>query len=132
MALVRVPLGKGKEAVRAPEGEYDVIAKRVFKRKDGRGWDVTVVIDGEPGWDVIRHTLWLPAEDADEEKVVNTMRAFRRFLTAFGIEYDEELGFDPDDIVGARARLAVRDGSYENKHGEVVTYSELVLPRVAD
>lgn len=134
--------GETKEPELAPEGkEYDLVCKDIEEyEKDGkRSIRVLMLIeDPEGDYAPFSHFLALPSPEADqrndEEKghkpgttARTKMLMTKRFLHAFGVPYTNT-GFDPQDIIGARARLPLTQETYKASDGQERRNQRLSLP----
>lgn len=131
--------GDTKEAVLAPEGkEYDIFCKEVEElEKDGKkSIRIMCLIEGEEDeFAPFSHFISIPNRELDqrndEEKghkpgTTSNMKRLmtKRFLEAFRIDYTPT-GFDPQDIVGARARLPLTQEMYADRRNQRITLPPL-------
>lgn len=131
--------GDAKEAELAPEGkEYDLVCHDVDEhQKDGKvSYRVTIRIeDSEGDYAPFSHFLPLPNPELDQKndeekghKPGTTSNAkmlmLKRFLHAFRVPYTTT-GFDPQDIVGATARLPLKQEVYDGRRNQRITLPPL-------
>ncbi len=145
-----------KEAVLAPEGEYDLKIQQVeHVRVDANGnttevdelavknnLRVMVVFEGGDNFAPFTHFISLPSPNDDTKDIENgkepgstrrfKMLQIKRFLFAFDIPVDGN-GFNPIDFQGQRAKLGVSQRSYkDNATGEERIAQQLKLPRLPE
>lgn len=135
--------GDTKEAELAPEGkEYDLLCKEIEElEKDGKKTIRVMILveDPEEDYAPFSHFLSLPNPEKDQQNDEakghspgttgrTKMLMIKRFLHAFRVPFDSR-GFDPQDIIGARARLPLtqevnqQEGPYKGRRNQ-----RLVLP----
>lgn len=130
MGFIGVSLDDVSEPETVPEGEYEL---RIVKKEDTeskKGKPMTKVyirIEDAPvrNAGVIVHYLLPPDADTPPEQREMRLLEIKRFVTLFGVAYDER-GFDTDDLVGATARgpLVLEEGD------DKVIRNRLKLPRL--
>lgn len=121
--LSEIPDKKPVEA-----GEYDLIISKVKETKSNRtgryGCMLIVNVDGEDGADTIFHTLWYgnykDYQADDKEKSNDMWRRVKEFLTALGLDPNEET--DDSDLVGLEftADVGYSDGMDTDDDGNPV------------
>lgn len=100
--FVRIPLGEGKEPVLADEGDYDLVVRRAEFKETKRGGAMLVVLfafDGKPSLKAFRQYFVYPSDEG--EQGTRRVRELRRFLNAFGVEFDDSLSLPWTDEPGA-------------------------------
>jgi hypothetical protein len=130
MPFIKMDLDDVNEPSLAQEGEYDL---RIVKAEDGEsksGNDMTsllIIIEGAEGAGLapIRHWLTYPGPDTPPEQKAMRLIDIKRFLTCFGIRFDEG-GFDSDDLIGATGHCLV----IQEKGDDGNTYNRLRPPRL--
>lgn len=132
MAFIRVPMIKGKEQKIAPEGQYALVV-RSFKagmsKAGNRQYIADIAFEEFPEYQNIRDFFSIPKDGAPNPD--SAVRKLRRFLSSFGIEFDDD-GFDDETVVGAAAALEVSVDSYEGSDGLPVPTNRIRYPRVSD
>lgn len=109
-------------------GEYDLRITKVKETKSKRtgryGCMLIVEIDGEDNADTIFHTLWYgnykDFQSDDEEKNNMMWRMVKEFITALGLDPEEET--DESDLVGLEfsADLSYNDGMDTDDDGNPI------------
>ena len=137
MAIIRVPLNKGNEATIAPDGEYELVVRKV-ERKDSKAGNPMLVLTlgfTQENYELIRHNFNMVLPSDADNIVSMKMREMRRFLHLFEIPHEiEEDGsavFDSDDIAGATANCRVVVTSIDTENG-ARDVNRIRLPRVRD
>lgn len=128
------------EEKHAPEGEYDL---RIFKvtpgeSDAGRGTVKCMIeIEGTgEAYQPVTHVLVEPSDadwEQDKDMATRFLRSTKRFLTLFGVEYNEEDGsWDTDALENARARgrLTVEPIEKGPRKGDLV--NRLMVPRIRE
>lgn len=128
-----------KEPELAPEDTYDLRCEDVDHITEGGKNNIRVRIRIEGGdFQPIFHYLALPQPDKDKKRDAEKgeelgttskwkMLMTKRFLHAFGVPYEAN-GFDPNDIMGASARLGVTQDSFTREDGSVMRNNKIQLP----
>ena len=109
-------------------GEYDLRitkAKETKSQRTGRyGCMLIIEIDGEDNADTIFHTLWYgnynDYQGDDEEKNLTMWRMVKDFLTALGLDPEDET--DESDLVGLEftADVGYNDGMDTDDDGNPI------------
>lgn len=131
MGFVSVSLNDVQEPQVVPEGEYDL---RIVKKEDGESKKgnpmTTVMIRIEDAAvrnpAIVMHYLVHPTPDTPPDQREMRNLEFKRFLTVFGVAYDER-GFDTDDLVGATCRCSL----IQEEGDDRVIRNRLKLPRLS-
>jgi hypothetical protein len=132
MPIIHAPLGSVKEPQAVPEGIFEL---RIIKFEEGESKKgnamTTVYIKVEdaayPNAAIIRHWITQPAHDTPADQRQMRLLDLKRFLTAFGIPFEED-AYNTDDFQGATARCNLKQE--EGDDGNL--YNRLVLPRLND
>ncbi len=125
-------LANAKEAEPAPEGEYDLVLHDVeeFTNEAGNMSLKVLVKFDDNAHAPFTHWVSLPSAEDDAAKIQAKALFIKRFLVAFNVPMEDN-GFNPTDIPGCRARLAVKQNQYTNKNGDEAIGNNIVLPRLA-
>lgn len=125
--LADIPDKKPVEA-----GEYDLRITKVKETKANRtgryGCMFIINIDGEDNASTIFHTLWYgnykDFQGEDEEKSNNMWRRMKSFISALGLDPNEEI--DDSELVGLEfsADLAYNDGMDTDDDGNPIKVGE--------
>lgn len=130
MGFIAVQLDNVREPEVVPEGEYDlrIVKKEDTKSKKGNPMTVCYIRIEDastPNPAIVTHYLTPPTSDTPPDQVQMRSLDIKRFVTLFGIGYDER-GFDTDDLVGAVAR-----GTLVQEEGDDgVIRNRIKLPRL--
>lgn len=142
MPLIRASdLGDDFEDKPVKEGKYDlrITSSKAKTAKSGRRMvAVGLNVEGPEGDGAatIFHNVLFPTEDDDNAQKRRSLRDLKRFMTVFGINDDQDLDPDAEDVgsnwVGSTGSCQVvqteMQDSSGNKTGEM--RNELRLPRV--
>lgn len=107
MSFLDMNLGADiKDPEAAPSGRYTMLVDKaeLVEGKTAGTMNVRcrVLFENMPEYGAVFHYLPLPNAEDDEEKSRNKSLMTKRFLVAFGVEFDEK-GFDLASLSGARA-----------------------------
>jgi hypothetical protein len=124
MSFIEIPLGGVSEAVTVPEGTYDLrIEGCEEKTSVNTGRDMLMVmlhIENPPAGvenpATVFHYVNLPMEDDEPRTVQMMLLEIKRFLTVFGVPFEEH-GFDSNDLPGAVGECFLIEEEYEGRIG---------------
>lgn len=134
--------GDTKEPELAPEGrEYDLICKEIEENKDlakGKNNIRVMILFESEDYAPMFHYIGLPIPEKDQRNdedkghapgttTRTKMLMLKRFLTAFNVPFAAN-GFNPQDIVGSRARLAVTQETYKRDDGSISRSNRVTIP----
>src|SRR5882672_6517015 len=114
MSFIKAAIADAKESTVVAEGEYSLTVKTASQKKSKAGNEMIacmIVFDDEPNAAPIFEHLVLPS--GGEWDHLHLLH-IRRFLTVFGIPFEEN-GFDDEDIEGATGKCLV--GQEEGEQG---------------
>ena len=128
MSFRRVPMVLGVEQTAAPEGEHNLVVRKVESRttKKGDPMDVLLLCFTEGNYTPFSHFITYPKPSDNEDFKAMKTREIRRLCHAYTDE-----GFDPEDFRGAEGVCAVTVEVYEAEGAEPRDTNRLILPRVA-
>lgn len=135
MAFITVPMDKGKEQTVAPEGEYEMVVRKVITDKPSKAGKPMIrclmAFVGRPDLSPFTHFINLPVPEDSEDMVAARVRDVRRFCSAFNVPVHDN-GFDSDDLPGASGWCRVSVETVERGSGETFESNRLLLPRVKE
>lgn len=126
---IPVNLNEVQESRPVPNAKYDLTIASVEEGKSKNGFAQLVVsigIDGHDDAPNVTHYISLPT--AGDEKAQAKALFLTRFLEAFNIPH-EDLSFDTDDFLGAKASLELTMSEPDANNR---VYNRLVVPYLKD
>lgn len=132
MGFLNLNLGNVKEMKSVPAGRYELVVANAeegeSKETKSPQYKLTINIEGHEDSYPVTHWLSIPSAKDDEKKARSKALFLKRFLVLFNIPHSDE-GFDPEDLIGARAtaELSLTDPD-ENDNKEV--FNRLVVPKL--
>jgi hypothetical protein len=132
MAFIKIDLTQTKEGEIVPEGRYELRVVRVEDTESKKGNPMTVVTLRIEDSDVpnplpINHYITYPTEDLPENQQYLRSLEIKRFLTAFGVNYDSS-GFDSEDLLGQTAHIML----VQEQGDDHIIRNKLRLPRLKE
>lgn len=129
------------EEKHAPEGEYDLRIYKVTTGESDAGRNtVKCMIEiegtGSENYQPVTHVLIEPSEadwENDKDMATRFLRNTKRFLTLFGVTYNDDDGsYDTDELENARGRgrLTVEPIEKGPRKGDLV--NRLQVPRIRE
>src|SRR5260221_13670152 len=131
--FINMDLGGVKEAKPVPAGRYDLTIasaeEHTSKDSGGKSVKISIGIDGHDDSPNIMHFMALPKAGDDPTKANFKTLMIKRFLKQFGVIYNENEGFNVEDLPGCTAKAQVTL-SEPDDNGNV--YNRIQLDRLKD